>query len=297
MYKRQGEDTQNGGITTLCKGLINCHDGYTDSFHGTNAASAMVTGVVALMLEANSELTWRDIKYILAKTAVQNDEYDTRWIQNSAGYKFNNAYGFGALNANTAVDMAKVYKKNTLGQIYKVEPSHNDSETKSIIQLKAADGVRIEAVRIKIKLNLNLEARSSEKIFIAREAIGDEQLVSFENSTTSCHNTEGIILDICDPNVSKVAINNYLLSDLTFHLESPNKTQSIFISPYAIEKLTDENELEFSTNAFFGELAEGEWTIKLSYGKHFFHGIDILLEDVDLQVYGTKTDISKNTNP
>ena len=171
----------------------------------------MVAGVVALMLEANSELTWRDIKYILAKTAVQNDEYDTRWIQNSAGYKFNNAYGFGALNANTAVDMAKVYKKNTLGQIYKVEPSHNDSETKSIIQLKAADGVRIEAVRIKIKLNLNLEARSSEKIFIAREAIGDEQLVSFENSTTSCHNAEGIILDICDPNVSKVAINNYCL--------------------------------------------------------------------------------------
>ena len=37
--------------------------------NGTSAASPVTAGIVALMLEANSALTWRDVKYILAKTA------------------------------------------------------------------------------------------------------------------------------------------------------------------------------------------------------------------------------------
>ena len=43
--------------------------GYTASFGGTSAAAPAVSGVVALMLEANPELGWRDVQEILALSA------------------------------------------------------------------------------------------------------------------------------------------------------------------------------------------------------------------------------------
>ena len=46
---------------------------YRGSFGGTSAATPIVSGVVALVREANSALTWRDVKLILAASARKND--------------------------------------------------------------------------------------------------------------------------------------------------------------------------------------------------------------------------------
>jgi len=37
--------------------------------NGTSSATPVTAGVIALMLEANPALTWRDVKHILASTA------------------------------------------------------------------------------------------------------------------------------------------------------------------------------------------------------------------------------------
>ena len=47
----------------------NTRPGYTATFGGTSAAAPMVAGVVALMLEANPTLGWRDVQAILAYSA------------------------------------------------------------------------------------------------------------------------------------------------------------------------------------------------------------------------------------
>ena len=99
---------------------------YTAAMNGTSAATPNAVGVIALMLEANPNLSVRDIKYILAKTATQADPsfagvsatailpgvafvLEQGWITNAAGYKFSNWYGFGGINATAAVTMAKGY--------------------------------------------------------------------------------------------------------------------------------------------------------------------------------------------
>ncbi|HMP06772.1 MAG TPA: S8 family serine peptidase, partial [Lacipirellulaceae bacterium] len=46
---------------------------YTSRFNGTSAATPIVSGVVALMLEANPNLSWRDVQEILVRSARQND--------------------------------------------------------------------------------------------------------------------------------------------------------------------------------------------------------------------------------
>lgn len=89
---------------------VNC--AYTSQFNGTSAAAPTVSGVVALMLQAQPDLSVRDIKHILANTAVKANPTDPSWVTNQAGYKFSNRYGFGVVDAQAAVNMAKTYVSN-----------------------------------------------------------------------------------------------------------------------------------------------------------------------------------------
>ena len=79
---------------------------YTDSFSGTSAATPIVSGIVALMLEAKPDLGWRDVQEILIATARRNDPSDTDWKTNAFGYTFNHKYGSGLVDANAAVTAA-----------------------------------------------------------------------------------------------------------------------------------------------------------------------------------------------
>ena len=91
------DNTGNNGYT---------NSDYTSNFGGTSSATPLVSGVVALMLEANSNLTWRDVQQILVESARKNDPNDSGWNTNGAGLEFNHKYGFGVVDAGHAVDLA-----------------------------------------------------------------------------------------------------------------------------------------------------------------------------------------------
>jgi subtilisin family serine protease/subtilisin-like proprotein convertase family protein len=129
---------------------LNYQATYTDNgpngMNGTSAASPGVSGVVALMLSANPNLSWRDVQQILAESATKNDPTDTGdgltefgWFDNGFGYTsdgaivpvnsngnyagtaplpagvtvtpfhVNDKYGFGEVNAAAAVKLAKTW--------------------------------------------------------------------------------------------------------------------------------------------------------------------------------------------
>ena len=50
---------------------------YTRTFNGTSAATPLVTGAVALILSVRPELTWRDVRRVLALSARKNDPLDS----------------------------------------------------------------------------------------------------------------------------------------------------------------------------------------------------------------------------
>ncbi|HPM79751.1 MAG TPA: S8 family serine peptidase, partial [Candidatus Anammoximicrobium sp.] len=79
---------------------------YANDFGGTSSATPLVSGVISLMLDANPNLTWRDVQHILVQTAKQNDPTDSDWTTNAGGHLVNHKYGFGAIDAAAAVNAA-----------------------------------------------------------------------------------------------------------------------------------------------------------------------------------------------
>ncbi|GAK58389.1 hypothetical protein U27_05363 [Candidatus Vecturithrix granuli] len=87
-------------------------EGNYTRFSGTSAAAPLVSGVIALMLEAREqagkpELTWRDIQHILIESAYKNPDEDWASNTNAAGYSHTYKCGFGRVDAAAAVEKAE----------------------------------------------------------------------------------------------------------------------------------------------------------------------------------------------
>lgn len=76
---------------------------------GTSAAGPLVAGIYSLALQANRNLTWRDIQYITVLTAVKIDQ-PSDWRMNKAiGKEFSHQFGYGKADAWALVEMAKTW--------------------------------------------------------------------------------------------------------------------------------------------------------------------------------------------
>jgi len=76
-------------------------------FGGTSGSAPQISGLCALMLNANPNLTWRDVQQILVLSARQLDAADPDTKINGAGLPVNHRVGFGVPDAGQAVRLAK----------------------------------------------------------------------------------------------------------------------------------------------------------------------------------------------
>lgn len=86
---------------------------YNNSFNGTSGAAPQVSGVIALLLEKYPNLTWRDVKKILAKSAKKINSSHSSWILTGESYHFSNVFGFGLVDGTSALSAASTW--STLG--------------------------------------------------------------------------------------------------------------------------------------------------------------------------------------
>lgn len=206
----------------------------TDAFGGTSAAAPMVTGVVALMLEANPALTYQEVQDILAMSARHtgsgvgqtpsgNELHSwatngaTHW--NGGGMHYSNDYGFGLLDAHQAVRLAETW---SIGRDTNVT-SKTGADTGAWF-VNPATGV----------------ARSS---FVVSDAISVQSVVLTLNSPVSFQSIEGIVL------------------------VSPDGTQhTLFESDGAEFSSSGSYSWDFLAQGFRGESSTGIWTVEVDFG-------------------------------
>lgn len=123
---------------------------YTDTFGGTSSATPLVSGVVALMLEANPNLSWRDVQHVLVETSRQNDASDSSWTANGEGYLISHKYGFGVVDASAAVELAANWTSvtteiNTTSGMQSVDLDIPDNTGAVVnVSFNITDAVRVE---------------------------------------------------------------------------------------------------------------------------------------------------------
>lgn len=228
---------------------LNSNCDFTSTMNGTSSAAPNTSGAVAVIMSANPDLTWRDIRHVLAKTATKVDaqiEAKTitvgvgegaaayvaipEWKQNAAGFSFHNLYGFGRVNVSEAVKLAQSYAED-LGE-YIV----SEWQTSEVLAKAIPDA------------NVN--------------GVGDTQVV-----------TEDLVIEAVQ---IELTADHLRLPDLAVELISPAGTKSVLMTPYnglVYQGVMDKtNPEDFVTgfdatpmlsNAFYGESSKGEWTIKL----------------------------------
>ena len=122
----------------------NSLNNYTSIVGGTSATTPMVAGTIALMLEANSDLTWRDVQHILIQASNKVDVNHLGWFTTAANREYNNAYGYGLINAENAVTLAKDWNnveaevKTTTGKVEVnkiILDNNNEGITLSLIHI------------------------------------------------------------------------------------------------------------------------------------------------------------------
>lgn len=132
---------------------------YTNGFGGTSSSTPAVAGVVALMLQANPNLTYRDVQEILVRTAVQNDQFNGGWVTNGGGFHFHPIYGAGLVDAVAATNMAASWttvaplQKRSIASLALALPipDADDQGVAHTFTVHAAENLRLEHVTVRVK--------------------------------------------------------------------------------------------------------------------------------------------------
>jgi len=226
------ENGNNVGIVTTdmtgAKGYSDTN--VTGDFGGTSAATPLVSGAIALMLEANPNLTQRDVQRILVETARKTDPTDPEWFTNAAGYHVNYKYGFGAIDVTAAVKAAETWK--TVAP----EVAVSSAEIPIHAQIPNYDAALVP-------LNNPESAPPNPSYLSSTVTINQDINVEWAE----------VMFDATHPS----------RGDLKVTLISPDGTKSILAEPH-YDPDTDYYKWVFTSNRNWGETSLGDWTLQVS---------------------------------
>jgi len=227
---------------------LNPHGDYVSAFAGTSSAAPAVAGSIAVLLGINPELTWRDVKHILASTArmvdpdipasraaFQGTPYVAQhaWQTNAAGYAFHNWYGFGAVDVDAAAAMAADHPPDSLGPFVESDWFGPAPAAGLPLDIPDADG------------------------------LGTTLTVDVTGLSETA-DIEAVVLEI--------GVEHTNVFDLGITLRSPAGSANVLNPPLnaSLDRLPGLRDWHLLSNAFYGENPNGDWTV---------HVADIAAED------------------
>jgi subtilisin family serine protease len=121
---------------------------FTNSFGGTSSACPGAAGVAALVLSINPNLKWHEVKDLFKRAC---DKIDPQGGNYDSGTGHSPKYGFGRLNALTAVVLAKPQPQSGVTVSRTVDAPIPDLQTVSFT-LTVPDSTPVEALSVAVDL-------------------------------------------------------------------------------------------------------------------------------------------------
>ncbi|ANY83342.1 hypothetical protein BB934_34130 (plasmid) [Microvirga ossetica] len=118
---------------------------YTNSFGGTSSACPGAAGVAALILSVNPALKWQEVKDVLKRACDRIDPAGGQY--DAAGRR--PKYGFGRLNALTAIELAKPRPQSAITIKRTFDAPIPDMMTvTATLEVEVADNTPVEALTV-----------------------------------------------------------------------------------------------------------------------------------------------------
>jgi subtilisin-like proprotein convertase family protein/Ca2+-binding RTX toxin-like protein len=205
---------------------------------GTSFAVPIVSGVVALMLEANPNLGYRDVQEILAVSSKKVADVNTQWQNNHAtnwnggAMHISHDYGFGEVDALAAVRLSETWATQ--------QTWYNEFKSNAFV------------------------SGSLNTSILDNNAIGISKTLSISNLPIKVEHVE-VTVNLTHANAG----------DLIIKLISPTGTESILMNqpgkaPGVATDIGDANfngsntlNFTFDTVRDWGEAANGNWTLQV----------------------------------
>ncbi len=128
---------------------------YTNSFGGTSSACPLAAGCAALLLEANPNLGWRDVKEILVRSSRKVSPTSAGWFYNGANFDFHDDFGAGMIDATAMVNLAAGWVKLPAMTTHQVTQqnlnqsiSPNGGSTSVSFTVAAGANQRVEQIKL-----------------------------------------------------------------------------------------------------------------------------------------------------
>jgi hypothetical protein len=241
----------------------------TKTFTGTSASAPLAAGVIALALNVNSSLTWRDIQYLIVYTSDTTKLKGGKWHINGHGLKVSHQFGFGAIDAEAMVTRARYWLTvpqrtscfirpyTTSGTIYEREPI--------VTYFKINYGncfiKYLEHVVVKMTLSIFIDDSSDYPDYYSEDYIYENPFIIFFNG----------------PRRGAITVDLY----------SPHGTPSYLLPTrkYDFVNSVGYYEWPFTSVQHWGEDPTGLWNISIKFNAQGGH---VQVKNLLMTIYGTE---------
>jgi subtilisin family serine protease/subtilisin-like proprotein convertase family protein len=223
---------------------------------GTSFSAPIVSGTIALMLEANPQLGHRDVQEILALSATHPSKYGYQWQENHAAYvnhghlPFNHEKGFGLVNTRGAVKLAETWQsQETAANEIVLSAILPIKRPLSLAPLSQSDGNTPPASADDFPAQLTATFSNSQNCF------------SFPKITSKAYVEFAKLSGIVTTNI---------INQLSVLLISPAGTRSLLfdgMNNKLLQMYAEESyERQLLSTHFRGEATQGIWQVCFAYG-------------------------------
>ncbi|XP_015096675.1 proprotein convertase subtilisin/kexin type 4 isoform X2 [Vicugna pacos] len=246
------------------------HHRCTDKHTGTSASAPLAAGMIALALEANPFLTWRDMQHLVVRASRPAQLQAEDWRTNGVGRQVSHHYGYGLLDAGLLVGLARTWL-----------PTQPQKKcTVHIVHTPTPAGVAFS-------IDTDTDPGPDTEVAAPSPIL---QRMHVRKNVSACAGQANYIRSLEHVQV-QLSLSYSRRGDLEISLTSPMGTRSTLVAVRPLDASGQGyNSWIFMSTHFWDENPRGSWTLGLENKGYYFN--TGTLYRYTLLLYGTAEDMT-----